>query len=116
MINKLGVGVFLAKSDIKSAFRLLPASPGDFDLLGFQFQNYIIMTKWFLLVAKSAVPFGTDSQLFYTGSHVKNLETNLFYISWTISASVAKTDYIYAIKLLIYSGIFVLNLLIWESQ
>lgn len=34
MIQKLGQGALLAKSDLKSAFRLLPIYPGDFDLLG----------------------------------------------------------------------------------
>ena len=41
MINELtNVGpVFMAKLDIKSAFRLLPVSPLDFELLGFKFQD-----------------------------------------------------------------------------
>ena len=41
MIDELSrVGdVFMAKLDIKSAFRLLPISPLDFDLLGFKFQG-----------------------------------------------------------------------------
>ena len=36
MVKKLGIGAKLAKMDIKSAFRLLPVYPGDFDLLGFK--------------------------------------------------------------------------------
>lgn len=35
MIARLGSGAYLAKSDIKSAFRLVPVSSTDFDLLGF---------------------------------------------------------------------------------
>jgi hypothetical protein len=50
MISNLGRGALLAKSDIKSAFRLLPVSPGDFDLLGFQFQDMFYYDKM--------VPFG----------------------------------------------------------
>lgn len=43
MIANLGKGAFIGKRDIKSAFRLLPIFPGDFDLLGFKFQgNYFI--------------------------------------------------------------------------
>ncbi|XP_021378273.1 uncharacterized protein LOC110466218 [Mizuhopecten yessoensis] len=43
MIAKLGKGTLLGKIDIKSAFRLLPIHPGDFDLLGFKFEdNYYI--------------------------------------------------------------------------
>lgn len=34
MVQKLGRGALLGKKDIKSAFRLLPIFPGDFDLLG----------------------------------------------------------------------------------
>lgn len=37
--NNLGHGVLLAKADIKSVFQLLPVSPQDFKLLGFQFKN-----------------------------------------------------------------------------
>jgi hypothetical protein len=39
MIHKLGKNAKLAKCDIKSAFRLLRLSPGDFDLMGFIFSN-----------------------------------------------------------------------------
>ncbi|XP_061191718.1 uncharacterized protein LOC133199935 [Saccostrea echinata] len=37
MIALMGKGTLLAKSDIKSAFRLIPVAPSDFDLLGFKF-------------------------------------------------------------------------------
>ncbi|XP_060587839.1 uncharacterized protein LOC132743320 [Ruditapes philippinarum] len=36
MVARLGQGALLSKSDVKSAFRLLPISPADFDLLGFK--------------------------------------------------------------------------------
>lgn len=39
MIQHLGNGALLAKADIKSAFRLLIVSPGDFELLGFRLDN-----------------------------------------------------------------------------
>lgn len=42
----------MAKSDIKSAFRLLPIAPGDFDLLGFQLEGYFYFDKM--------VPFGSS--------------------------------------------------------
>ncbi|XP_062578413.1 uncharacterized protein LOC134240321 isoform X1 [Saccostrea cucullata] len=35
MISVLGKGALLGKVDVKSAFRLIPIYPGDFDLLGF---------------------------------------------------------------------------------
>lgn len=45
MIAKIGQGAFIAKCDIKSAFRLLPICPGDFDLLGFMFDDMYYIDK-----------------------------------------------------------------------
>ena len=39
LVQQVGSGAFLAKCDIKSAFRLLPIYPGDFDLLGFNLSS-----------------------------------------------------------------------------
>ncbi len=39
MIKKLGRGCFLAKTDIKSAFRIIPILPADYDLLGIFWQG-----------------------------------------------------------------------------
>lgn len=39
MIANLGTDSFLAKMDVKSAFRLLPVHPADQELLGFKFNN-----------------------------------------------------------------------------
>lgn len=39
MIANLGTDSFLAKIDVKSAFRLLPVHPADQELLGFKFHN-----------------------------------------------------------------------------
>jgi hypothetical protein len=36
IVKKLRKGALIGKKDIKSAFRLLPCYPGDFDLLGFK--------------------------------------------------------------------------------
>ncbi|KAK6165929.1 hypothetical protein SNE40_022735 [Patella caerulea] len=45
MIASLGENALLGKMDIKSAFRLLPVHPGDFDLLGIYFNNYYFIDK-----------------------------------------------------------------------
>ena len=50
LVQDLGQGALLAKSDIKSAFRLLPVSPLDFDLLGFTFNDNYYFDK--------CLPFG----------------------------------------------------------
>lgn len=39
MIKRLGRGSFLAKTDIKSAFRIIPIRPSDYDLLGIFWQG-----------------------------------------------------------------------------
>lgn len=52
MIALAGEGAFLAKTDIKSAFRLLPVSPGDFDRLGLRFQGIFYVDKM--------LPFGSS--------------------------------------------------------
>ena len=39
LIKSLGQGCFLAKSDIKSAFRIIPIRPQDYPLLGMTWQG-----------------------------------------------------------------------------
>ena len=39
MTVNVGRGAWLAKSVIRSAFRLLPVSPDDYELLGFSFEG-----------------------------------------------------------------------------
>jgi hypothetical protein len=39
MVQRVGKNVELGKMDLKSAFRLLPVYPGDFDLLGFKIEE-----------------------------------------------------------------------------
>ena len=38
-ISSLGAGCFLAKTDIKSGFRIIPLHPRDFDLLGLEWEG-----------------------------------------------------------------------------
>jgi hypothetical protein len=52
MINRIGKGGKLAKTDIKCAFRLLGVSPSDFDQLGFSFDNKFYFDK--------CLPFGAS--------------------------------------------------------
>ena len=42
---RAGVGAWLAKADVKSAFRLLPISPVDYELLGFTFRGMFYYDK-----------------------------------------------------------------------
>ena len=50
MVQDAGEGCLMAKLDIKSAFRLLPVSPSDFDQLGFKFESKYYFDK--------SMPFG----------------------------------------------------------
>ena len=45
LVMEAGQGAWLAKSDIKSAFRLLPVSPSDYELLGFTFGGQYFYDK-----------------------------------------------------------------------
>lgn len=45
MIKTLGKHCLLAKTDIDSAFRIIPIHPEDYDLLGIQFQNKFFFDK-----------------------------------------------------------------------
>lgn len=51
-ITSLGPGIYLAKSDIKSAFRLIPVAISDFELLGFKFNGKYYFDKM--------LPFGAS--------------------------------------------------------
>jgi hypothetical protein len=44
-MQRLGKNALCAKSDIKSAFRLLPIYPGSFDLLGMQLNGNVCIDK-----------------------------------------------------------------------
>ncbi|XP_054843457.1 uncharacterized protein LOC129335043 [Eublepharis macularius] len=45
VVRRCGVGAEMAKCDIKSAFRLLPVHPDDFELLGFSFEGQFYMDR-----------------------------------------------------------------------
>ena len=45
LVKSVGQGAYMAKTDIKSAFRLLPVHPGDFRLLGFSFEGFFFFDK-----------------------------------------------------------------------
>jgi len=45
MLRRLGTGTWMAKMDLKNAFRLLPCSPDDFDLLGIKLDNMYFIDK-----------------------------------------------------------------------
>lgn len=49
MVAKVGKGACIGKMDIKSAFRLLPINPGDFDLLGFKIEGKYYIDKCLLM-------------------------------------------------------------------
>ena len=60
LVKLLGKGCFLAKTDIKSAFRIIPIAPRDFPLLGIEWQGKFYFDK--------CLPIGCSSscQIFET--------------------------------------------------
>ena len=52
MVQDLGHNCKLFKADIKSAYRIIPIKPSDFELLGFTFEGYFYFDK--------ALPFGAS--------------------------------------------------------
>lgn len=57
MIQLLGQGTLLTKTDLKSAHRLLPIYQGDFDMLGFKCYDKFYFDKCLLLVLNFSVPY-----------------------------------------------------------
>ena len=43
LLTRSGVGSFLAKTDIKSAFRIIPIRPEDYHLLGMRWVDFFTM-------------------------------------------------------------------------
>ena len=72
MVQQLGKGALLAKTDIKSAFRLLPVSKVDFQLLGFKFEGRYYFDK--------ALPFGCSISC-------ATFETFANFLQWVIRSS-----------------------------
>lgn len=60
MIYTLKKGCFLSKTDVKSAFRLLPVSPADFDLLGFKATRNTDMGRQCFYFYDKMLPFGSS--------------------------------------------------------
>ena len=67
MIQTLGQNAILAKTDLKSAFRLLPIYPGDFDLLGIKCMTSFTLTSVCLLVPNYLVPYSIGLAHSYIG-------------------------------------------------
>ena len=56
ILKSLGPGSFMAKTDLKSAFRLIPVHPGDWHLLGIYWQKHYYVDFY--------LPFGLRSAPF----------------------------------------------------
>ena len=54
IINKLGRGCFLAKSDISQAFRLLPLRPNEYNLTGFIWKNNYYFDRCLVMGSSSS--------------------------------------------------------------
>lgn len=72
MVQRLGKGALLAKADIKSAFRLIPISKADFQLVGFKFKGLYYFDK--------ALPFGCSISC-------ATFETFSRFLEWAVRSS-----------------------------
>jgi hypothetical protein len=82
IIQRLGRGAKLSKCDIKSAFRLLRIFPGDFDQLGFVFQDKYYFDKFSLLEHRSVVLYLKNFQPLFIGSQKFVPVIHIFCIIW----------------------------------
>ena len=82
LVRTAGEGALMAKSDIKSAFRLLPIAPEDFELLGFKFEGKYYFDK--------ALPMGAGISC----SHFEEFATFLEYKVREITGSKAVIHYL----------------------
>ena len=76
MVQKQGKGALMEKCDIKSAFRLLPIHPEDFELLGFKFQNLYFVDR--------CLPMGASSSCYLFECFSSFLEFQLKKISGSL--------------------------------
>jgi hypothetical protein len=90
MIHKFGKNAKLAKCDIKSAFRLFRLSPGDFDLMGFKFENQYFFVKRLLMGAYISCSLFEKFQQLYIGSFSRSQIMTIFYITLMIFYLVGK--------------------------
>ena len=77
MILTLGNGAYMAKFDIKSAFRLIPVRQSDFKLLGIQFKDQFYFDK--------CLPFGCSISC-------STFEKFSTFLEWTIKAVTASKN------------------------
>lgn len=54
ILKKLGKGCFLAKTDIKSAFRIIPVHPLEYPLLGIKWDNQYYFDRCLAMGLKSS--------------------------------------------------------------
>ena len=54
ILQNLGRGAYMAKTEIESAFRILPIHPDDYHLLGFTWNGAFHYEKWLAMGAASS--------------------------------------------------------------
>jgi hypothetical protein len=76
-IRKIGKNSFLAKTDIKSAFRIVPVHPNDYHLLGIKWKGKYMYDKVLVMGCSSSC---------------KNFETFATALEWIISQKISDTE------------------------
>ena len=84
LIQSVGPGCFLAKTDIKNAFQIVPIQPQDYHLLGICWRVCIIMTAVCLSAVQALAKLLKCFHQLLNGSLKQNCTSRLFYICWMI--------------------------------
>ena len=113
MIKTLGAGCFMAKTDIKSAFRIIPIHPSDFHLLGMKWDNQFYYDVCLPMgLSSSFAIFGAfSSSLEWISVHrlgascVLNILDDFLFIAKT--ETKCRTDLSNFLRLCVYLGVLI---------
>ena len=72
-IKRFGPGSFLAKTDVESAFRLIPVHPDDYELLGMKWEGRYYYDKVLLFGYVVPLQFSTNSLMVLNGFCLTNV-------------------------------------------
>ncbi|XP_070586874.1 uncharacterized protein [Erythrolamprus reginae] len=94
VVRECGPGALMGKCDIKSAFRLLPIHPEDFDLLGFQFEGGFFVDRALPMGCSVSCSLFEKFSSFLEWAHVKSsgIRSVVHYLDDFLFAGPAGSD------------------------
>ena len=85
ILQSLGRGAFMAKTDLKSAFRLIPIHPEDWSLLGIHWQSQYYVDMY-PLGFEAPRSFSISCRTGLNGSLKVTMPSSMLFTSWTTSS------------------------------